>query len=447
MASSASQTRPTSPPPPPRRWAWVPIAFLLALLGLPLASHYLPREQARWTEARAVEAQLNGNLPEAIRLLQSALERAPEDRELKLRLAEFHQEAGEPQAAITLCDQLLKLNTQRSQTALFGAERFLSRLYICKLYSELQLGNGAIALDYAKKREELSPHPRQTLEGLNSLAYIRALTGRELDQAEWCIGEILKRFQRLPDGKLSQPTNLEVQTLTNGALLSRRFQRQADFLPLITANLRRLAEVDRKFQQSLLASATSELQQLPPERLPDEEFALDARVFLARVRQDQAGLLLLRALLQDDLGNQSESLVDRRAARALGCDENSWLAALSSNVDALQFAETGSNLLDTEACVRFHSATDQSQMVRALELLEVAIATDEMVLLGWESDLPNQIQLNQDLRAWQRNVARGLAVKLRHRRELLAALDIPDQAEIDAARIRALGYEREEILF
>jgi hypothetical protein len=40
-----------------------------------------------------------------------------------------------------------------------------------------------------------------------------------------------------------------------------------------------------------------------------------------------------------------------------------------------------------------------------------------------------------------------LAVKLRHRRELLAALDIPDQAEIDAARIRALGYEREEILF
>jgi hypothetical protein len=152
-------------------------------------------------------------------------------------------------------------------------------------------------------------------------------------------------------------------------------------------------------------------------------------------------------LLQDDLGNQSESLVDRRAARALGCDENSWLAALSSNVDALQFAETGSNLLDTEACVRFHSATDQSQMVRALELLEVAIATDEMVLLGWESDLPNQIQLNQDLRAWQRNVARGLAVKLRHRRELLAALDIPDQAEIDAARIRALGYEREEILF
>lgn len=447
MASAATNSPPVAATPPPRRWNWVPLAFLAALLGLPLASYYLPREQARWTEARAVEAQLNGQLPEAIRLMQAALERAPEDRSLKLRLAEFYQEAGDPRAAIELCDQLLKLTSQRSASALFGAERFLSRLYICKLYSELQLGNGAVALDYAKQREELSPHPRQTLEGLNSLAYIRALTGLELDQAEWCISEISKRFQRLPDGQLSQPTNLAVQTLTAGALLSRRFERQGDFLPLITANLRRLEDVSREFQQSLLVAAAGELQQLSGEQLPGEEFALDSRVFLARVQQDRAGLLLLRALLQDDLGNLSESLADRRAARELGCDEARWLDALLADVDALQFGETGSNLLDTEACVRFHAASSRPQKLRALELLDIAIATDELVLLGWESDLPNQIQLNQDLRAWQRNVARGLAVKLRHRREVLTDLDIPDQAALDAARIRALGFDREEILY
>lgn len=447
MASFAPNPQPTATGHPPRRWAWVPLTFLVAILGLPLTSYYLPREQARWTEARAVEAQLNGQLPEAIRLMETALERAPEDRSLKLRLAEFHQEAGNPQAAIELCDQLLKLSSQRSTSALFGAERFLSRLYICKLYSELQLGNGAVALDFAKQREELSPHPRQTLEGLNSLAYIRALTGRELDQAEWCISEILKRFQRLPDGQLSRPTNLAVQTLTAGALLSRRFERQGEFIPLITANLRRLEDVESEFQQSLLVTATDELQQLPGEQLPGEEFALDPRVFLARVQQDRAGLLLLRALLQDDLGNVSESLVDRRAARELGCDEKRWLEVLLSDVDALQFGETGSNLLDTEACVRFRIASNQLQKHRALELLDIAIATDELVLVGWQSDLPNQIQLNQDLRAWQRNVARGLAVKLRHRREVLVALNIPEQAALDADRIRTLGFEREEILY
>jgi hypothetical protein len=447
MSASVSDQRSTSPLQAPRRWAWVPLAFLLAILGLPLASHYLPREQARWTEAQAVEAQLNGQLTEATRLLESAVERAPEDRELKLRLAEFYQEAGEPRAAVELCDHLLKLNQQRSPSALFGAERFLSRLYICKLYAELQLGNGPVALDFAKRREELSPHPRQTLEGLNSLAYIRAVSGLELDQAEWCIGEILKRFQRLPDRALSRPTNLAVQTLTAGALLSRRFQKQGEFLPLVTANLLRLEELEREFQSNLLTSATSELQQLPGLQLPGEEFAIDARVYLARVRQDRAGLLLLRALLLDDLGNTSESLVDRRAAQALGCEESRWLEELESDVDALQFAETGSNLLDTEAYVRFRASSNAAQRQRALELLDVAIATDEMVLLGWRSDLPNQIQLNQDLRTWQRSVARGLAVKLRHRRELLDALQIPDQATRDAARIRELGYEREEILY
>ena len=72
---------------------------------------------------------------------------------------------------------------------------------------------------------------------------------------------------------------------------------------------------------------------------------------------------------------------------------------------------------------------------------------DEIVQLGWESDLPNQIQLNQDLRAWQRSVSRGLAVKLRHRREVLESLGLSDLAASDAERIKQLGFDREEILF
>lgn len=428
-------------------WSWLPLAFLIALLGLPLASYYLPREQARWTEARAVEAQLNGQLPEAIRLMQSALARAPEDRWLSLRLAEFHQEAGEPHAAIKLCDELLKYSEGQSGSAMFGAERFLSRLYICKLYSELQLGHGEVALDYAKRRDNLGSRPRQTLEGLNSLAYIRALTGLEPDQARWCISQILQEFQEPPDSRLSQPTNLAMRTLTAGAILSRRFERQADFLPLISASLRQLEQLEIDFQRGLLAAATSELQEMPPDKLPDGKFAGDNRALLGQIAQNRASLLLLRALLQDDLGNRSDSLADRRTARQLGCDEESWLKKLPSDVNALQFGETGSNLLDTEACVKFSGAPSEPQQTRALELLDIAIATDEIVLLGWNSDLPNQIQLNQDLRAWQRNVSRGLAVKLRHRKALLEALRLPEQAEKDAVRIRELGFPTPDLLF
>ena len=158
-------------------------------------------------------------------------------------------------------------------------------------------------------------------------------------------------------------------------------------------------------------------------------------------------MLLLRALLRDDLGEREASLADRRAARKLGSDESRWLSELLSDSDYLQFAETTSNLLDTEACVRLKVARTDEQWQQVLQLLDLAIAVDEIVQLGWESDLPNQIQLNQDLRAWQRSVSRGLAVKLRHRREVLESLGLSDLAASDAERIKQLGFDREEILF
>lgn len=436
-----------SAPRPSGRWNWLILGFLLAIVALPIAAQCLPAEQARWTEARAVEAQLSGQMPEAIQLMQTAVDQSPEDRALQLRLAEFFQEQGEAAKAVEICNRLLELVGNPQSIAAIGGAGYLSRLYVCKVYSELQLGHPETALEFAQKREELSAHPRQTLEGLNSLAYIRGVTGLELEQAEWCIDEILKRFRRLPDARLSRPTDLLLQTLTAGAILSRRFNRQGDFLPLINAELNRLEQRQPEKERSLLAVAAREMLLLPPNRLPNGEVAIDDRIAVARIKQDRACLLLLRALLQDDLGNRDDCLADRRTARELGADEDRWLSELQTDADTLQFAETASNLLDTEACVRFKSAVTPGQLQQTLELLDVAIAVDEIVSLGWESDLPNQLQLNQDLRAWQRSVNRGLAVKLRHRSELLLMLELPEQAAADTARIRELGFPHAEILY
>lgn len=433
--------------PPRGRWSWLTLAILLALIGLPLAAQYLPAERARWTEARAVEAQLQGQWAEAIRLMESAVEASPEDRSLKLRLAEFLQEAGQPNEAVEMCDDLLKLTSNPHLVASNGGAGYLSRLYVCKVYSELQRGNGQVALEYTLKREDLSERPGQSLEGLNSLAYIRGVTGLELDKAEWCITEIQKRFRRLPDAKLSRPTNLTLQALTAGAMLSRRFQRQGDLLPLINARLRELEDAQPAMERTLVLAAAREIFFLKEKQLPERELAFDERLRLASLQQDWACLLLLRALLRDDLGEREASLADRRAARELGIDESKWLSELLSDSENLQFAETTSNLLDTEACVRMKAARSNVQRQQALQLLDVAIAVDEIVQLGWESDLPNQIQLSQDLRAWQRSVARGLAVKLRHRREVLVSLGLNEQAVADADRIKQLGFPREEILF
>jgi hypothetical protein len=447
MSTSATNLPASSVKPPNGRWSWLTLAILLALIGLPLAAQYLPAERARWTEARAVEAQLRGELPEAVRFMETAVEASPEDRSLKLRLAEILQEAGQADKSVEICDELLKLTGNPQLVASTGGAGYLSRLYVCKVYSELQRGNFQTSLEFTHKREALSDRPGQSLEGLNSLAYIRGVTGLELDQAEWCIEEVQKRFRRLPDAKLSRPTSLPLQALTAGAMLSRRFQRQGDLLPLINGSLRELEELQPGLEQNLVLAAAREIFFLAQKQLPDRELAFDERLRLASLKQDRACLLLLRALLRDDLGEREASLADRRAARELGSDETRWLSELLSDSDYLQFAETTSNLLDTEACVRLKVARTDEQRQQVLKLLDLAIAVDEIVQLGWESDLPNQIQLNQDLRAWQRNVARGLAVKLRHRREVLESLGLSDQAATDAERIKQLGFDREEILF
>jgi hypothetical protein len=230
-------------------------------------------------------------------------------------------------------------------------------------------------------------------------------------------------------------------------MLSRRFQRQGDLLPLINASLRELEELQPGLERNLALAAAREIFFLAQKQLPDRELAFDERLRLASLQQDRACLLLLRALLRDDLGEREASLADRRAARELGSDESRWLSELLSDSDYLQFAETTSNLLDTEACVRRKVARTDEQRQQVLQLLDLAIAVDEIVQLGWESDLPNQIQLNQDLRAWQRSVSRGLAVKLRHRREVLESLGLSDLAASDAERIKQLGFDRKEILF
>jgi hypothetical protein len=447
MSTSATNLPASSVKPPSGRWSWLTLAILLALIGLPLAAQYLPAERARWTEARAVEAQLRGELPEAVRLMESAVEASPEDRSLKLRLAEILQEAGQADKSVELCDELLKLTGNPQLVASIGGAGYLSRLYVCKVYSELQRGNYQTSLEFTHKREALSDRSGQSLEGLNSLAYIRGVTGLELDQAVWCIEEIQKRFRRLPDAKLSRPTSLPLQALTAGAMLSRRFQRQGDLLPLINGSLRELEELQPGLERNLILSAAREIFFLAQKQLPDRELAFDERLRLASLQQDRACLLLLRALLREDLGERDASLADRRAARQLGSDEARWLGELLSDSEYLQFAETTSNLLDTEACVRLKLARTDEQRQQVLKLFDLAIAVDEIVQLGWESDLPNQIQLNQDLRAWQRSVARGLAVKLRHRREVLESLGLSDQAASDAERIKQLGFDRQEILF
>lgn len=424
------------------------VVILLALVLWPLARSVWPIEHARWLAAQAMEADLAGDPLGALRHMEAAVQTAPDDPRLKLRLAEMLQDRGRAAEAILLCLELQNLDSSAAaSTRAANAAHIGKRIMLCRIYSELQLQNFSVALDLTKQLEASSPTPFQTVDGLNLVAYVRALGNLEIDRASWAIRHILKNFQQLPNESLSQATDLRTRGLLAAAVLSRRFASQALLQNVLDEELDRAQSIAQRMESDLLGKAYETLARLSANGAWDLPEELELRLTAAVARQNLACLFLLRGLLREDLGQLESSQDDRRAAHRLGADEPDWLQNLFSDVQCLQLATEASSLLDTQACVQFRMARNKEDLEDVLRLLNLAIVADEICLAAWASDLPNQIQLENDLRVIQRDQRKGLAVKLRHRREVLTALKQFDLALADSDRIRALGFEQESILF
>ena len=159
-----------SPSRPPNRRAFLIILVILGLLSVPIFS-WLPGEVVRWRMALAAERRLDGDLKEAIQILDAAIAKTPDRPELYLRRAEYYSEAEEYEQAIQDLDQAL----------LVGAP---ANVVISERSQALHhLGRHAEAIDACKELQRLSQeeHIGSVWEALNALAYARALGQVELE--------------------------------------------------------------------------------------------------------------------------------------------------------------------------------------------------------------------------------------------------------------------------
>lgn len=158
-----------------RSWATraVILIFVLLVCG-PLAFSQFPTEVARWHQAAAVEAFLDGELDRAGQSLDRALEWAPGDVWLLLQRAAWERESGKYEQALATCDEALV----RGESP--------ARVYLERSQVYQHLGRWTDAVEDWRKIEDVVKRGEFAMSEatvLNGLAYARALANLELDVA------------------------------------------------------------------------------------------------------------------------------------------------------------------------------------------------------------------------------------------------------------------------
>jgi tetratricopeptide (TPR) repeat protein len=170
------QTQPSSgsvPPKPPRIASFFSafvVLFMIAIVVIPLFYAIVPQEVARWNLAAAWEKRLNGDLPSAIDSLTAALESDPLHLEIYLQRAAWYEEIGNRESALQDFNKVHDIA---------GNDR---RMLVGRAMTYHGMGKSDEAIrDLQQLLEEGSSDTR--FVDLNILAYMRALTKTDLDQA------------------------------------------------------------------------------------------------------------------------------------------------------------------------------------------------------------------------------------------------------------------------
>ncbi|MFO0821377.1 MAG: hypothetical protein U1A77_25765 [Pirellulales bacterium] len=158
-----------------RKWTTrvVILLFVLLVCG-PLLFSQFPTEVARWHQAAAVEAFLDGNLDQARQSLAQALEWAPGDVWLLVQRASWERELGNYEQALATCEEAL----ERGDVPL--------RVYWERSQIYQHMGRWQDAVEDWRKIESIVQQGGVAMSEatvLNGLAYARALANIELDEA------------------------------------------------------------------------------------------------------------------------------------------------------------------------------------------------------------------------------------------------------------------------
>lgn len=280
--SDSTRHRPRSP------LARAVLLLLFAVgVAVPIVFYWLSGEQAKWRIAAAQAKWLDGDLPGAISVLDTAALEFPETSAIYEQRIQFYLEAKEFEQALADAQHLVELDSN-STTALGLKSQALHHLgkhdeaiKVCeemrRLAEEEWIGNAPTAL--------------------NSLAYAQAIAGTQLNEALENIDEALRLAG-------DNPAMLDTRGFVKYRLGDTEAARE---------DIERAIEVWEKvvaYQETQAVSGVRSYQ---------------SEANRASYHQALAVMLYHRSLVYDQLGLSDKAKVDRERVRVLGFEPNEQL--------------------------------------------------------------------------------------------------------------------------
>ena len=292
-------------------------------------------ESAKWDFARAMNLADDGQLVEAIELMEKALEQSPNDCGIKLQLATLLAENGQGELGIGHCDECLESqpNHEKARQVRSACLQYLGR------FDD----------SLAEYKECLSGTVSRSPFQKNNLAYFRALANKELDKAARDIQLAINSIEGESWG-CRYLVPLQVRTAVSAGLISRHVGTQEEVLCPLSFKIEQYRKRLDKQSKLIRHQVALEMQ---------IEFPFDARtekeLLFARgnneVQKNCLGLLCAtRALVLEDLGRQCEADKDRKCVEELGFEFDALALELPSDESCLQELRN-SFFLDTRGFV------------------------------------------------------------------------------------------------
>lgn len=442
-----SQSNPEFEPAKPRRRSFVQnivLAIFCLLVAGPIATYGCRGERAKWTAASAMNLYERGDRDAALKQLEAAVVDSNYDPNLGARLANLLAENGNAKHGLEICDKVLEMHRDPNLTI----NTVLSQS-TCEQY----LDRPEQALETLKSVYDLvGPSAQIDDHRLNNLAYYRALANVELQQAQVEIRQAIANLNNQATWPTGFDLTLSARTLMAIGLISRQLDHQRDALKLLDGEIANLTELESSEDHSLSETIYQAIQDTFPVKLKSEEeqITVTERLPLNRSRDCLAFLLVTRALIQQDLGNDRQCDLDRARIVKLGYQPDDLLEQLPSLLQCLAAFDQAATYLDTHGFVLLQ----EGAYVSARENLDLAIAAAEFNLLALDSPLHNSNEeVPFDLEQRKREYGRIAAVLHYHRYQLFKRAGLADgqddgfEVPDDAERIRELGFDPSSRLF
>ena len=457
------------------------------------------KQAAKWNFARAMNLAEAGRLDEAIELMESALQQAPGDQQIKLSLANLLAENGQGELGIGHCDEILESNPSNK---LAHQIRSTCLQYLGRFDQSL--------CDYKRC---LSGHVSRSPVERNNLAYYRALARKDLSKAALDIQSAIESEEGEYWG-CSYVVPLQVRTAVAAGLIARHIGQHDDVLQPLNAKIDQYENgfaiqdamikslITQKMHQHALLDETLRDKMRTSERLPaisqDSLFEIDLHAdfpfgeelekgllnarSIKQVHANCLGLMLAtRALIHEDMHCYRSVDKDRRRVQELGFDFAELAKELPSDEACLATLRKASLYLDTRGFVSGRRdwigepastvevlttetasalpgkpQDDQvlapevapSNYREALEDLNFAVLAAQYMELALNSSLYNSPELSaHQIEQKKKMATRMTAVLLYHRMEVHLRKGNKRAADDDQRSIERLGFQPGASLF